>query len=161
VFDFIAFMTNKMKMIRAFSFFFVDVVLTIFRFLFVIEQVFIISFFYFFFDSCFTTFWSLMNDCQTLFERRLFSLCYSSNDSSKLSIFSWWWINSDNSLTQLVASIWAWWINELYAVFQCMKSINSRDYLKKRRKLASIVLFLFCVRKKLRMMKITINRILD
>jgi hypothetical protein len=48
VFDFITFMTNEMRMIRAFSFFFVDVFSTIFRLWFIIKRVFIISILLFF-----------------------------------------------------------------------------------------------------------------
>jgi molybdopterin/thiamine biosynthesis adenylyltransferase len=56
-------------------------------------------------------------------------------------------MNFNNSLTQHAVLIWAWWINKLYVVFQCTKSIDFRDYLKKRRKFASIV-FLFALRLK-------------
>ncbi len=45
VLDFIAFMTNEMKIIRAFLFLFVNVFSTIFRFLLVAERIFIVSFF--------------------------------------------------------------------------------------------------------------------
>ncbi len=103
--------------------------------------------FHFFLDFCFATSWNLTNDCQMSFKRRLFSSCYSLNDSSRLTIFLKWWINSDNSLTQHAASIWVWWINKLYAVFQRTNSINFRNCLKKRQKFASIVFFLLCVEK--------------
>jgi hypothetical protein len=78
-----------------------------------------------------TTFWSLTNDCRTSFERRLFSSCCSSDDLLKSIIFSWWWVNSDNLSTQRAASIWAWWINELYAAFQCTNiDISGNGYKK-------------------------------
>jgi hypothetical protein len=146
VFYFIAFITDEMRMIRAFSLLFVDVFSTILRLYFVVKRIFIFSFFIsvsFFIERC-------SEVERTIIKRRLsvlsFSYC-SSDDLLKSTIFFEWWVDSDNSLTQRAASIWAWWINELCVVSRCTKSSDSWDYLKKRQKLTSIV-FLFALRSK-------------
>ncbi len=144
---FIEFMTNEMRMIRTFSLLFVDVFSTISRFYFVVERIFIFSFLVsasFFIERRLEIWRTIV---ERHFERLLSFSCCFSNDLSKSAILFWWWVDFDNSLTQNAASIWTWWINELYAAFQCTKSADSRDYLKKRWKLASIA-FLFALRSK-------------
>ncbi len=132
VFYFIAFMTNEMRIIQTFSLLFVDVFSTILRFCLVVERIFIFSFLV----SASLFIERRLEVWRTIVERRLnvdclLHVCFS-NDLLKSAILFWWWVDFDNSLTQHAASIWAWWINELCAAFQCTKSADFRDYLKKR-----------------------------